>query len=238
MRKLIISTFIMIIVMIVWISYQKYDTKRFIEELPLSSHDEKQQLNDTVANSTVKDTDVTLVDNLANTKHSQHESSSTSLSEGESEDGGQPLNTVPDVGTKSDILDPDPTLITPKVSPEMQAMYSEFNVIYDQYVKVSKEYIPLSKQMSKNTTLYNNYGQQYQSANGNIEKMDELAAEYDDLVKWLQVNTPIYRRLQTEVYSLNEEIKNFLKSKGYSSRNAFNYEAYFAWRLEQLNNKP
>ena len=92
--------------------------------------------------------------------------------------------------------------------------------------------MPLSKQMHENSTRYNNYGQEYQSVNGNIEKMDELKAEYDDLVDWLKENTPIYQRLQTEVYSLSEKMKTFLNSRGISS-DAFDWKAYFNWYSKQ-----
>ena len=232
MRKLIIAGIISVVAMIAWISYLKYDTKRFIEQLSLSSQGEKQQLNDTVANSTVKDTEVTMQDNGANTKQSQLENTSTTLLEGESEFGEQPLDAAPNVKTQHDVLDSDPTLSTHRLSPEMLAIYSELNVLYNQYVRVTKEFIPLSKQLAENTKLYNNYGQEYQSAFGNIEKVDELEAEFDDLVAWLKENTPIYQRLLDETYSLSEKMETILKSRGFTS-DEFDWKAYVTWHNEQ-----
>lgn len=232
MRKLIIATIILVIAMIAWISYQKYDTKRFIEELPLSSNGEKQQLNDTEENSTVKDSEETLQDDGANTKQSQPENTPADLQDRKSENVGQDIVTDTNTERNSGSLESAQTSISTGLSPEVVKLYSELSVIYDEYVKVSKEYKPLSEQMSENTKRYNNYGQEYKSAFGNIEKVDELEAEYDDLVAWLKVNTPIYQSLHTDVQRLSEKMKTFLSSRGISS-DEFDWKAYATWHNKQ-----
>ena len=227
MRKLIVAGIITFLAVIGWISYLRYDVQQFRKELS-QEPSPKQQLNDIAVNSIDKDTDVPLADDVANTKQSQHENNSTSLPEREPEESGQSFETVPN-------LEPTSTPMSTGLSPEMQAIYSDFRILHDEYSMVSKKYIPLSKQMSENTKRYNNYGQEYQSVSGDIEKIDELEAEYDDLVAWLKVNTPIYQRLQAEVYRLNDEMKAFHISRGFSSSNEFDWEAYLAWRIEQQN---
>ena len=230
MRKLIITGIITIIAMIAWISYLKYDTKRFIAEISLSSPDEKQQLNDIAVNSIDKDTDVTLADDVANTKQSQHENNSTSSPEREPEESGQSFETVPNLEPN---LEPNSTPMSTGLSPEMQAIYSDFRILHDEYSRVSKKYIPLSKQMSENAKRYNNFGQEFGAVSGDIEKIDALEAEHKDIIAWLKVNTPIYQSLLAEVYRLNDEMKAFHSSRGFSSSNEFDWEAYLAWRIKQ-----
>ena len=186
MRKLIITVIISVIAMIAWISYLKYDTKRFIADLTLSSPDEKQQLNSTVVNNTGKDTEVTLADGVANTKQSQRENTSASLPEGKAEDVGQAIVIEPNRGKNSEVLESDQIPKGTGLSPEVVELYSELSVIYDEYVRVFKEYIPLSKQLFENTQRYNNFGQEFGAISGDTEKVDTLEAEhkrYNCLVK-------------------------------------------------------
>ena len=44
---------------------------------------------------------------------------------------------------------------------------------------------------------------------------------------------PIYESLQAEFYERNEAMHTFLKSRGFFSRDEFDWKAYFAWRSEQ-----
>ncbi|MDE0314718.1 MAG: hypothetical protein OXM61_07450 [Candidatus Poribacteria bacterium] len=227
MRKLILIGIIGLMVLIVWIIYLRYDTNRFIQKLSPSSIP-KQQIN-----SMTKDAVETPATDGQENEVAGQESTQAYSQEGTPEGITQTIETKPNIEGKVDVLQPDQISKDTELSPEVVALYSEFSVLYDEYVRVSKEYIPLMKQFKKSTDRYSNIGQEIGAAAGNTKKIDALYAEYDDLVKWLEVNTPIYQRLQTEVYSFSGEMGNFLKSRGFSSRDEFDWKAYFAWRSEQ-----
>ena len=143
MRKLIFAGIITILAVIGWISYLRYDTKKFIEELP-QEPPPKQQVN-----GTKKDSSETLVDGVGETTRAGQENTSALPSKEKPKDGAQPDEIGAGTGSDVDALDPEQTPLDTGISPELKKVFTEIRPIYKQMKEIVGEIGTGNNQISK-----------------------------------------------------------------------------------------
>lgn len=227
MRKLIIIASISVIAMIAWIGYLKYDTQRFIKEL--SSSPSEQQAKDTV-----KDDSVTFPGNTieAITGHEKASPLPTEdLPAGTSEDVAHPNRLRSNTEKVGDVLESGQTPADIELSPEVVALYTDFQPFYEEYAKIGLEYSQVMTKMHEIAERKKEITQELK-ATSNPETEQALRDELKELKAWIDANYSTYRALHDETYRRNDAMETFLKSRGYSSRQDFDWETFFTWRSE------
>ncbi len=218
MRKLIFAGIITILAVIGWISYLRYDTKKFIEELPLDPLP-KQQVN-----STAKDSDAieTSVDGVAKTEQAGLENTLSFSPEDTPEDVGQ--STDAGTGSKVGVLDPEQTPEGTGISPELKKVFSEYHNLYKESEELSLVLGPLiirSVEMSQRLTVI---GQELSAARDEATKR-KIRAEWAAINKLIEEDGSgtfkLQFKLQDEASHLASERLRIINAYGFETEKDF-----------------
>ena len=229
MRKLIFAGIITILAVIGWISYLRYDTKKFIEELP-QEPPPKQQVN-----GTKKDSSETLVDGVGETTQARQENTSALPSKEKPKDGAQPDEIGAGTGSDVDALDPEQTPLDTGISPELKKVFTEIRPLYKQMKEIVGEIGTGNNQISKITQRQLEILSEVDSINDDeIER--ELLEEYNASIKLEQEIGQAVIRLQDELKPFVTELRRILSENGFQSQLEFekaHIKTYETWESEQ-----
>ena len=224
MRKLIIIGIISVVAMIAWIGYLKYDTQQFIKELsstPEASSLE-QQAKDTAKDASVPAPDSTMESTTGHEKVSPLPTED--LRAETSEDVTHPDRLRSNTETGGDVLGSGGTPADTELSPEVVALYTDLQPIYDEYAIVSWEYMQVMTKMHEVSDRKDEITFQLSS---NPKARQELR----ELQEWINANYSTYEELHDEASRRADVMKTFINSRGYSYRD-FDWETFFTWRNE------
>ena len=235
MRKLIIVGIISVIAIIAWIGYMKYDTQRFIRELrELSPSLDASSSSEQQAKDTVKDDSVTVPGNTIESTRGHEKASqlpTEGLPAGTSEDITHPNRLMPNTETGRDFLESGQTPADTELSPEVVALYTDLQPLYDEYAKVGAEYVQVMTKMHETAKRQKEIIEEL-NATSDTETKRSLRIEKKELVDWIDANYSTYRELHDETYRRHDAMETFLKSRGYPDRRGFDWKAFFTWRGE------
>jgi hypothetical protein len=232
MRKLILAGIISVLVVIAFISYLKYDTQRFMKELSSTPHapsPPEQQVKDTA-----KDALVTPTGSIKEST-TEHEKASLLSSEGlpagTSEDVAHPNRLLSNTEKGGDVLESGQTPADTELSPEVVALYTDLQPLYDEYTIVGLEYMQVMTKMHESVERKKEITQEL-NATSNPETEQALRIERKQLQTWIDANYSTYRELRDETDRRVDAMETFLNSRGYSSRDDFDWKTFFTWRGE------
>ena len=223
MRKFIIAGIITVLAMIGWISYLKYDTHRFIKELSSTPHasSPEQQAKDTAKDASVPAPDSTMESTTGHEKASPLPTED--LRAETSEDVAHPDRVLSNTETGGDVLGSGQTSDGTKLSPEIVALYTDLQPLYDEYAIVSWEYMQVMTKMHEVSDRKDEITYQLSSNPKAIQELRELQ-------EWINANYSTYIELHDEASRRADVMKTFINSRGYSS--GFDWETFFTWRRE------
>ncbi len=222
MRKLIIIGILSVVAMIVWIGYLKYDTQRFIKELPSTldaSSSQEQQAKNTVKEDTAAPPDSIIESTTGDEKASQLPTEGGPAET--SEDGKHP-DRRSNTETGGDVLESGGTPADTKLSPEIVALYTDLQPIYDEYAMAGWEYMQV---MTKMHASANRKKEIIQEQTSNPETAQELR----QLQTWINENYSSYKELSDEADRRADALQTLIESRGFSYRH-FDWKAFFKWR--------
>lgn len=231
MRKLILTGIISVLVVIAFISYLKYDTQRFVKEL--SSTPDASSLSEQQAKDTAKDASVTPQGSITESTTAHEKTSllsSEGLPAGTSEDVAHP-DRLRSNTEKGDVLGSGQTPADTELSPEVVALYTDLQPLYDEYVKVGWEYMQAMTKMHETANRKKEITEEL-NATSDPETEEELRIERKQLQTWIDANYSTYKELRDETDRRVDAMETFFKSRGYSSRDGFDWQAFFTWRGE------
>lgn len=227
MRKLIVAGIITVLAMIGWISYLKYDTHRFIKELPSISSEQQPK-------DTMKDPSVPVPDSITESTTGNEKGSA-----GTSEDVAHPDKLRSNTVTGGNVLESgqtsDGTKLSPesdetKLSPEIVALYTDFQPLYDEYVKVGLECMQVSTKMHEIARREKEITEKL-NATSDPETKQELRVERKQLQTWIDANYSTYNALNDETDTRIDAMRTLVESRGFSYRH-FDWNVFFTWRGE------
>ena len=218
MRKLIFTGVISVLVIIAWIGYLKYNTKKFIEEWS-SEPLPKQQVN-----STVKDSTETSVDGVAKTEQAGLENTLSFSPEDTPEDVGQSNDSDAGTGSIMGVLDPEQTPEGTGISPELKKVFSEYHNLYKESEELSYVLGPLiirSVEMSQRLTVI---GQELSAARDEATKR-KIRAEWAAINKLIEEDESgtfkLQFKLQDEARQLASERLRIINAYGFETEKDF-----------------
>ena len=218
MRKLVVTCIISVLVIIAWIGYLKYDTRKFIEELS-SEPLPKQQVN-----STVKDSTETSVDGVAKTEQAGLENTLSFSPEDTPEDVGQSNDSDAGTGSIMGVLDPEQTPEGTGISPELKKVFSEYHNLYKKSEELSYVLGPLiirSVEMSQRLTVI---GQELSAARDEATRR-KIRAEWAAINKLIEEDGPgtfkLQFKLEDEASHLASERLRIINEYGFETEKDF-----------------
>lgn len=210
MRKLIYTGVVTVFIVIAFIIYVKYDTKKFVQELSLETPPEQQ------ANSTGKDATEASVDEVTNTEQTGFENTPKEILK----DVGQFNELNADTESKVDDLDPVQTPAETKISPELKKVFSNYHNLYKKSEELSLVLGPLimrSVELSQRLTVI---GQELSAAKDEATRRKVLA-EWDGIDKWTEEEGPRILELQDEASKLASERLRIINEYGFETERDF-----------------
>lgn len=210
MRKLIFTSVISVVLLIVLTIYVRYDRKQFIEELSLDTLP-KQQLN-----NTAKDTTETSVDGVAETKQAGFENTS----EETPEDVGKSNDSDASTGSKVGVLEPDQTPEETEISLELKKVFSEYHNLYQKSEELSLVLAPLITRSVEDAHRLAVIGQELSAARDEATRR-KVQAEWDAIDKWTEEEGPGIFKLQDEARYLASERLRIINEYGFETEKDF-----------------
>ena len=219
MRKLIVAGIISVLVIIAFISYLRYDTYRFTTELP-SIPDASAPAKEQVKN-TAKDTSVASPSSITEPT-TGNEKGSQLPTEGTSEDIAHPDKLRSNTETGGGVQGSGQTSDGTKLSPEIVALYTDLQPLYDEYVTAAVKYMlvmtKLHETADRRSEIMPGPGSNPETAS------PETTKEIIQLQTWITANYPIYQELQAERDRRIDAMRTLIESRGFSYGN-------FDWKV-------
>ena len=231
MRKLILVGIISVLVVIVFISYLKYDTQRFRKELfsmPNTSSLLEQEAKNGTEDALVNPTDSIIESTTGDEKASPLPTED--LPAGTSEDVAHPNRLRSNTEKVVDVLESGQTPADIELSPEVVALYTDLQPLYDEYTKVGWEYMQVMTKMHETAKRKEGITEEL-NATSDPETERALRVELKELETWIDANYSIYQALRDETDRRNDAMQTLVESRGFSYR-PFDWNAFFKWRGE------
>ena len=229
MRKLIVAGIITFLAVIGWISYLRYDVQQFTKEwssTPDASSPSEQHVKHTATVSSVVAPDNIIESTTGDEKVSSLPTEGGPA--GTSEDGVHPDRVGSNTEKGGDVLESSQTSDGTKLSPEIVALYTDLQPLYDEYAIASWEYMQVMTKMHESVNRKKEITQELE-ATSDPETERTLRVELKELQTWITANYSTYQELNNEAVRRNDVMKTFLKSRGYSS---VDWQVFFTWRGE------
>lgn len=212
MRKFVVTGIIFILIMIVWISYLKYDTKNFIEEL---SHEPLQQVD-----RAPKDTSDTSKDTVPKTEQTGFENTLSSLPEGKTEINEENNHSNTNTENKDNVLESVQTPEETGISPELKKVFSEYHNLYRKSEELSLVLAPLITRSVELSYRFTTIGQDLSAAKDE-ETRRKIRSEWNAIDKWIDENRPEIIKLQDEATQLSNERLRIINAYGFATERDF-----------------
>jgi len=214
MRRLIYTGVITAIMVIVFIIYVKYDTKKFVQELSLETLPEQQ------VNSTEKDTSEASMEGVDKTERiGQKNTSMVTL-----KDVSQSKDSDTETGSKVDDLDPGQTPEITEISPELKKVFSNYHNLYKKSEELSLVLGPLITQSVELSQRLTVIGQELSAAKDEATRR-KVQSEWDAIDKWMAEEGPrtfkLQFKLQDEASQLASERLRIINAYGFATEKDF-----------------
>ena len=212
MRKIVATSIIFILIMIVWIGYLKYDTKNFIEEL---SHEPLQQVD-----KAAKDTTKTSKDKVAKTEQTGFENPLSSLPEEKTEIIQENNHSDTNTENKDNVLQSVQPPEETGISPELKKVFSEYHNLYRKSEELSLVLGPLITRSVELSVRITTIGQDLSAAKDQ-ETRRKIRSEWNEIDKWIEDNGPNIMKLQDEATRLSNERLRNINAYGFATETDF-----------------
>ena len=214
MRKLIVASIITVFAFIGWISYLRYDTNKFIEELPQLPSPKQRD------NSTVQDARDLPVDGFGKTTQMKYENTSPSDFKETDEDNVLSIDINTDMKGKAGTLDFEQVPEENQISPELEKLFIEYSNLDQQSIEVSKVLAPLIDRTIVVNQRLLVIGQELSAARDEGTKR-KVQSEWEAIDKLIEDMKPKVTRLEEEAELLFNKRLSLVNEYGFSSEGDF-----------------
>ena len=228
MRKLFVGSLVFVFLLVVWNLYLEYDTKRFIQGLPQPRETETQHQVGTpqVRTVTPAETDKTATAALENADE-------PILSETPKDFTREIYETKANTVFDAEVPDIESETDNSELSPELEALFTAYDPIYQELRKVTKVLSPLIDRHIRGSHRKRDILSEALPSSVDGPERQALYAELQEIQAWKKNVREETEVLQDEKERLHQERSTLLAEYGISSWQEFNRhhgDTYTAWR--------